>query len=589
MEAVFGREPITIVELEQDACARTYGVAPCAAALGTTGQHKCFNTLVTCQSPTSFQRTTKLLRFCTAREHAPAGMIPSLTGVTSSPTRINVGGADRDTGPLGKRAAVTITLQDHPHNDVGIDPYQAERITGAAQADGVGYDPEQYGTFWSRWLTRNPYHVGRALRVYDGYVGQELAEMQVRHFVIDRIDGPDASGKVTIRAKDILALADGQKAQAPQLSPGVLHEDIDETATVLRVVGATLDDYPASGTLRINDEVMTYTGRSLADGVITFTGIARATDNTEREAHDAGDTVQRCLRFGGQPAYQAVRTLLTEYADIPEAAIPYDEWQAEGGRWLAQAIMADTPITEPTGVDALVGEICEQFLFYVWVDERAQKIRLRAVRPVDNDPITTLTDDANIVAGSQALRYEPDQRVTQVWTSLHLRNPTEPPDDPRSYALTIATPDLAAQSPEQYGDRRVRRIFGRFLSGPAQVTPLGVRTLARYRDTPRYLSLALDAKDRALWVGDVARVTTRVDTDAIGRPVANVWQVISAHERRPGELYEYELQRFIFISRYAFVMDNDAPRYSAAAEKQGAWFAPGPEGFADGTEPFRFI
>lgn len=590
MESVFGREPITIVEIVQDTCTRTYGSAPCTAALGVTGQAKCFNTLATCQSTAAFQRSERSIWLCNARENIPAGMIPSLAGVTSSPTRINIGGGDKSTGPLGKRAGVTVTVQDHPHNDAGLDPYQAERVSGAAQADGIGYDPEEYGSFWSKWLARNPYHTGRPLRIYDGYVGQDISEMQIRHFVIDRIDGPDASGGVTIRGKDLLTLAEGKKAQAPELSPGVLHEDIDETASVIRVVGAALSDYPDPvGAVRIGSELVSYASRSLSGGVITFSGVTRATYNTEASDHKAGATVQRCLGFGGQPAYVAVRSLLTQFAGIPMSAIPFSEWEAEGSRWLTQAVMSDTPITEPTGVDELIGEICEQFLFYVWVDERAQKIRLRAVRPVMDDDVVTLTDDANIIAGSQGLSFEPDQRVTQVWVYLDQRNPTEPPDDQRGYSQVVATPDLAAQSPEQYGDRRVRRIYGRFLAGSAQVTPLAVRTLARYRDTPRYLSLALDAKDRHLWVGDVARVNTRVDTDATGRPVPHLWQVISASEQRPGELYKYELQRFTFTSRYAFVMPNGSPRYSAAAEKQGAWFAPSASGFADGSEPFRFI
>lgn len=589
MEAVFGREPITIVELEQDTCGLTYGVAPCTAVLGLTGDRKCFNTRATCQSTLNYQRQTKVLRFCSARERVPAGMIPSVISVSSTPTRINIGGADAMSGPLGRRAAVTITLQDHPHNDVGVDPYQAERITGEAQADGVGYDPEQHGTFWSRWQARNPYHVGRALRVYDGYVGQDLSEMLVRHYVIDRVDGPDADGKVTIRGKDILALAEGKRAQAPELSPGVLHEDVDEAATTLRVVGAELDDYPPNGTLRIGNEVMTYTGRSLSGSVMTFTGITRGTDNTEVESHNAGDAVQHCLRFGGQPAYAVVRTLLRDYAGIPDSAIPYDEWEAEGSRWLASAIVSDTPITEPTGVDELIGELCESFQFYVWVDERNQKVRMRAVRPVMEREITTLTDDANIIAGSQSIRHEPDHRITQLWVHLHQRDPTKAHDDPHNYTQIIAAPDLAAQSPEQYGDRRVRRVFGRFLANRAQVPPLSVRMLARFRDTPRYLKLALDAKDRQLWAGDVARVYTRVDTDASGRIVPRLWQVISANERRPGELYEYELQRFTFLSRYAFIVADDTLRYPFVPDPQGAWFAPGPEGFADGTEPFRFI
>src|SRR3954465_10733275 len=44
-----GREPVTILEVDLDYCANTYGVAPCTAAVGVTGSAKCFNTRKTCQ------------------------------------------------------------------------------------------------------------------------------------------------------------------------------------------------------------------------------------------------------------------------------------------------------------------------------------------------------------------------------------------------------------------------------------------------------------------------------------------------------------------------------------------------------------
>jgi hypothetical protein len=44
-----GRRPITIVEVDLDFCQNTYGLAPCTAAIGTTGTVKCFNTFKSCQ------------------------------------------------------------------------------------------------------------------------------------------------------------------------------------------------------------------------------------------------------------------------------------------------------------------------------------------------------------------------------------------------------------------------------------------------------------------------------------------------------------------------------------------------------------
>src|SRR5690625_2190967 len=57
------RERIAFVEIEQDVCNLTYGVAPCMAGIGVTGNTQCYNTLRTCQDTNNFSRGTKNLWF----------------------------------------------------------------------------------------------------------------------------------------------------------------------------------------------------------------------------------------------------------------------------------------------------------------------------------------------------------------------------------------------------------------------------------------------------------------------------------------------------------------------------------------------
>ena len=63
--ADIGREVIEIVEIDLDYCSLTYGVGPCTAALGVTGEHKCFNGYATCQAKAAFDKITKTLRYGT--------------------------------------------------------------------------------------------------------------------------------------------------------------------------------------------------------------------------------------------------------------------------------------------------------------------------------------------------------------------------------------------------------------------------------------------------------------------------------------------------------------------------------------------
>src|SRR5690606_32328883 len=146
-----GRKPVTIIELDQDFCTRTFGVGGCTAVLGETGDRNCINTLKTCHVADVFNKGTMTLRFTDARSTIPRDgtvYIPSLLSVQSRPMRIE------PSKGLGTRASVKIVLQDHPSDDHQVDPYVGERP----------YDPMTRGTFWTKWLARNPYYQNRPVR-----------------------------------------------------------------------------------------------------------------------------------------------------------------------------------------------------------------------------------------------------------------------------------------------------------------------------------------------------------------------------------------------------------------------------------------
>lgn len=583
-ESTPGREPLQIVEIRQDLCALTYGVAPCQAALGVTGEAKCYNTLRTCQDRANYDLQDPLvLRFTKPQQTLPKWLnaIPSVQSVSTAPTELNIGGGSRDRGPLGNRAVAKVTFQDHAHSDNLVDPYLAER----------DFDPLARSTFWAKWRARNPFYQNRVLVIYDGYLGQALEEMSSRTYLIDRVEGPDSGGRVTITAKDVLKLADDDRAQAPALSPGELAADIDAAAVGFDVVRAVAADYPQSGTLRIGDEVMTYAGRSETGGVVTFTGVLRGTDGAAAESHSAEDRVQLCLRYTDRPVWRVAHDLLTVYGRVPAAFVDLAAWDAEGEVWLSQFNVTSL-ITEPTGVTELLSELTEQGLFYVWWDERATLIQLRAVKP-EVGAVPSITDRDNVVEGSLGLTEDPKQRASQVWVFWGVRDPTAGVDDEGNYQRIRIAGDLEAESEREYGEQRIRKVFARWITTEAVAIDLGVRLLGRYRDTPAFLSFKLDAKDRALWTGDSAQVTTRLRVDALGFELTEVWQVISAEETVPGETVTYKLQKSEFAEgRFWFWMAEDAPDFADATEEQkrrGAWWAGEDGKLPDGSEGWRWI
>ena len=573
-------EPVTLVEIDRDVCSLTFSVSPCPAT-GTP----CFNTWSTCAARSAFAVTTKTLRFAKPRADLPMGLdaIPSVVSTTAISTELNVGDVDAASGPLGKRAQATITLQDHPTSDIQLDPYVSTR----------GGNPYTRGTFWTKLKARWPYQKGRRIRILDGYTDQSPSAMVKREYLIDAVDGPDSNGKVTIRAVDPLRILDDKTSQAPILSRGELSAAITNVQTSITVTGAVLADYPASGTLRIKSELMTYTGRTESGGIITFTGITRGTDGTTAAAHEIQSRVQTCLRYTDQNAWEVAKSLIQTFAPAAYAFVDLTQWTAEANQWL-NGFMVSAVISEPTGLNKLLAELCRDAQFFIWWDERQQKILLRAVRPPAETP-AQWSDDSNILAGSASISYKPAERISQIWYYYQPRDLSKKVDEEENYRKVRIRIDADSESAREYGETAVEKIFSRWVRTDAIVTAITTRLLDRYRDVPYYLTVSVDAKDRNVWVADVVDVSTRLLTNADGLPFNTRYQVISAQETSPGHIARYVLQSYAITGggtdvRYGYYMASDAPIYSAATEAQkstGGWYA-GTDGLISGDPGYEY-
>ncbi len=582
------RQPVQVIEIDVDACALTYGVGLCPAALGLSGNRKCFNTFATCQAPSAFAKAPLTLRFATPTTRLPRGqtVFPALVGVSGRPASVTLAGVDPSRGPLGRRATVTVRLVDFPYHDRLTDKYAAERVSGAAQLDEPGYDPAKRSTFFAKLRARWPYYAGRPLRVRDGYIRDgAIVDERVQHFVITGFDGPDDNGDVTLEAKDVLALADDERALAPRASNGRLAAAITVDATTLTLtptgVGA---EYPESGRAVVGSEIVAYTR---AGDVITMT--ARGVAGTQAATHSAGDTFQIVLRFDGARLDTVIRTLLVDYAGVDPSWI--DDWEPEVTRWLA-GLQLSAHITAPTGVASLIGELAVLGVS-IWWNSEAQKIKLRANRPPDGETVHGLTDRANIVAVRTEDR--PDERLTQVLFYHDIIDPTKSATEPSNFNRLTATADLGAEAELAYGDTRVRRIFSRWL-GPTQdneVAGISARLLSRFRTTPRLLHITVDAKDRGIGLAAVAQVETRINVDETGAVQPGLFQVTAVEETSPGHQIELTVQTYEFAGRYGFITRDDRPRYSLSSPAQrdfGAYIAAdAPPPFPDGSAAYRII
>lgn len=517
------------------------------------------------------------LYFGRNQAHRPADDIvifPFITDIQTSGSRINLAGGDKNYEPLGKRAQLGITMTDAPSSDRVVDPYLSDR----------GYNPMDFGTFWTKFRVRHKYgRQGALVTLYEGYDGDLLADMSSRSYILDRIDFSNVDG-VAINCRDILTRSELSKAQAPVASPGKLAADITAAATSFSIVGAVAADYDASGTLRIGDECMTYSSfTEETNGNLTFTISGRGTDSTTAATHSADDAVQLCLRYTAQAPNTILADLLAKYAGVEYQFLNLSDWATETTGYLG-AYSLTTLITEPVEVKTLIGELAEQCAFYVYWDERSQHIDMKAIRGLDAQP-ATLDDDEHLVQGSVTFRERPEQRADQVWFYYNRRDPTKNLDERTNYRNV----EVFARE-NFYATSQIRSVLSRWISSGAMAVQTASRIARRYRDVPLEVSFQLDAKDRSLWIGDTRIIKHRRIVDRNGRPDESRIFIVIEAEDMPLEGKVRYIAMDATLAGYIYViLANSVGDYVGDGTDQfnGAWISNAEGKYSNGDEGAR--
>lgn len=522
------KQILAYIEVDQNYCGLVYGTAPCSAAVGVTGDSKCYNTVKTCQDPDNFSSEPVTLRFGIDTDYLPREIecLPTITDWSVSPSIISLG------EDLGLRAELRVTLKDHPWPDTGPggDKYIADRT----------YDPMTQGTFWGKWRARVRFLRGQPMRLIIGEVGQALEDMETRHFIVETVDGPSANGMVTITGKDPLKLLDGDRAQAPAPSLGFLLADLtdSETTATLAPAGVGNGEYPTSGWVNIGGaEICAFTR---VGDVLTLT---RAQFNTEAQEHDAEDRVQLVLRYTGADPADIIYDLMTVYGEVPEDFINLPDWQEETGAYLRRVYSAIIP--EPTPVKKLVSEIIEQAALSIWWDEVRQLINLRVLRSIATD--AALLDPDVILQGSFSSKEQPNKRISQVWLYYGQRNPVKRLEEEDNFRSLAITADTDAEA--NYGSAAIKKIYSRWIPafGRTVATRVGDILLGRYKDPPRRFTLSLLRGTLDVQAGQGYRVAWWNIQDEEGAPTNAPMQVTRFDPQAAQIGIEAEEQLFVQI------------------------------------------
>lgn len=519
----FLREPLQVVEIVQPLCSRTFGVAPCLAT-GT----KCWNTRKTCRYLAALDLTNSLaLRFVapnanrpSATGFDPATAIPSLRSVDTAPTVLNVASGDSDFSPLGLRAVANVVIDDHPYNDAGIDPYLSSRT----------YDVEAQGTFWGRWLARNPYHVGYTIRVYDGFVGDDLTAMIEREYFVESIDRGARSVRIT--AKDVLRKITDTNHKSPPASTGVLAVALGASGGPVEIAGANLADYPAPGRVRIGDEVIAYGASATVGTNVNLTSVTRGDLGTANVSHSQNDGVQWVLSYEAVRYEAILYDLIVTRAGVPAAYVDSVAWDAEATKWRPLYIFT-RHITTPVDTHKLVGEVVQQSQSHIWWDERQQKIRLEAQRA--NYSPNTLSESDDIIADSFSIAETVKDRASTVYVYYNLRKPTLSVTDAVSYAAAEVLVDV--DSAEAYGEQATKIIYAPWIGSAALARSLATNYVRRFKDARRSIVFEVTADNIGNWTGDVVRVAHWQDQETNGSQYRRAWLITSAETIEQGARY----------------------------------------------------
>ena len=504
-------------------------------------------------------------------------ILPCLLDVSTMGTRININAADDNYQPLGRRSTLDFEVADFTYSDIGQDPYLNNRK----------FVPSQLSTFWRKWLARQKFgKVGARVVVHEGYADQPLSEYLTRSYVLDRVDRGENG--LRFYCRDELSRTEFRKAKVPEVSTGVLAYDVLSTDLSFIVVGDVREEYPTSGTVRMDDETIKFSGLSYSamDDETTFTVTERGSDGSEAIDHDANDLVQICRRYTADTIDTVITEWLVDDSAIPGQLIDISRIEDEVLQHLS-AYSLTTLLTEPTAVDTLLGKLSEECSFFLFWDERSQKITMRAIHGVTGSDITkNFSASENIIKGSFQLAEKPKQRLNVVNFYYNPINFADDLDKAANFRSGLKVVNGNTSLPEQYGNLiQSREIFSLFLTTEAEANQTAARLVVRYGDVPAFCEFTADAKDRSTWTGDIITVTHPMVANAMGVEETRRWLVVEAEEVDPGHLIRLVCADITLDGLIYVITENGIGSYDPELFALGNAFITDNNGLnSDGTE-----
>ena len=279
-----------------------------------------------------------------------------------------------------------------------------------------------------------------------------------------------------------------------------------------------------------------------------------------------------------------------EEGDIPTANIDSALLASEDNTWLGTAFKITACLTEPEDASTLLADLAVQAGGYIWWDPVSQKVKFKVLAPLLPTVASagSLTDRANIVEGSVKIRNLDDLRTTVRAMYYDLVAATADRGLTSNFLRAQIHVDAEAESANEYNDRRTKVFKSRWYTsanGGAVLTVVS-RASGYYRDPPRDIDLAVDAKDFALREGDIVDATLKQVTELDGAPTSNRY-LITQRRDRGGRIALRLRNARASSSRFGFVAPNGTADYPT--DTTYAHLAPNATSMSDGGPVYRII
>ena len=444
-------------------------------------------------------------------------------------------------GGLGYLGEVVITAQDFPWN-------------GGS------------GTYFGRLLANNPYFLNRRVKIYSGFFSHgdvfSFGNFQERDYFIKDIVGPDNKGIVKIKAFDILSQT--KEDTMPRATNGYLGAALVAATTNTSIDVGNNDGFQASGYAIINDEIVSYTSSATANHITLG---SRGQGGTEAADHASGDAIRHIEQYSGNIT-DVVKTIFDNHTDIDTSTyISTTDFDNEESNFLSSESI-ELWVAEPTPVDKVLNDICEQTFVMLFWDDVTQKIKLKAIGPTLTNAVEW-NDNYHILQASASAKRPQKNIFSQCWVYYGRINKKGSKTDPQNYKSLYILIDSEIET--GLGKPNIKRLYCPDLPDAASSTASKISSrFIKQRSNPVEFTWEVDTKDQeSLNVGDLALITTDLMQGTDGLPAPINMRVIEKRAMKNNRWkYKAVFTGTEVGSRYATIAPNSVGDYLSASQAE---------------------